>query len=89
MRQTSLAIWLWINLLIDALVLGMQDGTIRKDLAPVETAIFLSAAAEAALDMTPDYQILLIRRKIKKESYLQHSIDLMLQGIANKKILND
>ena len=78
-----------INLLIDALVLGMQDGTIRKDLEPVETAIFLSAAAEAALDMTPDYQILLIQRKIKKESYLQHSIDLMLQGIANKKTLNN
>ena len=77
-----------INLLIEALILGIQDGTVRDDLEPVQTAIFLAAAAEAALDMTPDYQVLFIQRKIRKETYLQHSIDLMLHGIASKKLFD-
>lgn len=71
-----------LSFLIDALNLGIEDGTIREDVAPLQTAIFLVAACEAAVKMTPEYQNLLIQTGLGKDEYLKHSLDLMLRGIV-------
>jgi TetR/AcrR family transcriptional regulator len=74
-----------LTLLVDAIKLGTEDATIKKEVDPLPTAIFLVVAIEAAVNMTPDYQNLLTHRGISKRAYLENSIDLMIQGIAAKK----
>jgi TetR/AcrR family transcriptional regulator len=74
----------WLSFLIDALNLGIEDGTIREDVAPLQTAIFLVVACEAEVKMIPEYQSLLIQTGLGKDEYLKHSLDLMLRGIAAK-----
>ena len=72
--------------LVDAIKLGVEDGTIRKDIEPLQTAIFLVAASEAAINMTPEYQNLLKREYVNKDDYLGHSIELMAKGIASEPL---
>ncbi|MGD0451232.1 MAG: TetR/AcrR family transcriptional regulator [Candidatus Bathyarchaeia archaeon] len=73
-----------LTLLVDAIQLGSEDETIRADLPPLQTAIFLVVAAEAAVNIGPYNQNLLKQIGLSKEEYLQHSIDLMLRGITAK-----
>lgn len=73
-----------LTLLVDAIQLGGEDGTIKPDLPPLQTAIFLVVAAEAAANIGPEYQNLLLQIGLTKEEYLQHSMDLMLRGIASR-----
>lgn len=75
-----------LNLLVDAITLGIKDGTARDDLDPLQTAIFLVVTAEASINLTPVYENLVTRKHIGREEYLRHSIDLMLQGIASNKL---
>ncbi len=74
-----------LNLLVDAIQLGSEDGTIKSDLPPLQTAIFMAVAAEATVNIGPEYQNLLKQMGLSKEEYFQHSISLMLQGIAENK----
>ena len=71
-----------IMLLIDAIKLGQKDGTMRKDLDPAQTAIFLSMACEGAVQMTPEWEMLLQMNKVSIDRYYDHSIDVLLHGIA-------
>jgi TetR/AcrR family transcriptional regulator len=74
-----------LNFFVDAINLGIEDGTIREDVGPLQTAIFLMLAFEAAVNITPEYQNLLTQTGLSKDEYLKHSIDLMLRGIAAEK----
>ena len=71
-----------ITLLIDAIELGREDGTMRKDIDPVETAIFLSMACEGAVRMTPEWEMLLKMKNRAVDHYYKHSADVLLHGIA-------
>ena len=74
-----------LTFLVDAIQLGSEDETIREDLPPLQTAIFLVVAAEAAVNIGPEYKNLLAQMGLGKEEYLQHAINLMLRGIASGK----
>ena len=71
-----------ITLLKDSIQLGTKDGTLRKDLDPLQTAIFLSIACEGAFQITPDYRYLMKQGNVTLDQYLQHSIEVMMHGIA-------
>ncbi len=74
-----------LTFLSDAIKLGVRDGTVRADLEPLQTAIFLVVSSEAITNLSYEYQQnLLANRNISKNQFLKHSINLMLQGIANK-----
>lgn len=74
-----------LDMLTDAVSLGIKDGTIRKDLDPIQTVMFLGSAIEAIVHLSPVNQLLLETYGITAEGYLQHSIDVLLQGIAGEK----
>jgi len=76
-----------LDMLTDAVSLGIKDGTIRKDLDPIQTVIFLVSAIDAMVHLSPINQSLLETYDITAEGYLQHSIDVLLQGIARKKVI--
>lgn len=72
-----------LTFLVNAIKIGIEDNSIRENLEPLQTALFLVIASEAAVNMSSEYQQnLLTHRNIAKDEYLAHSIDLMLQGIS-------
>jgi TetR/AcrR family transcriptional regulator len=71
-----------LTFLVDAINLGIEDRTIREDVGPLQTAIFLVHACEDAVNMLPEYQNLLTQTGLSKDEFLKHSLDLMLRGIA-------
>jgi TetR/AcrR family transcriptional regulator len=73
-----------LTLLLDAIQLGQEDGTIRKGLDPLETAIFLSMACEGAVQMTPEWEYLLEYKHVTIDHYYEHSTDVILHGIAGE-----
>ncbi|MFX0095889.1 MAG: TetR/AcrR family transcriptional regulator [Candidatus Hodarchaeota archaeon] len=73
------------DLLQNAVTLGIEDGTLRKDLDPLQTTIFLGVAIEAIVRVAPEYQMLLHQSDLTTEEYIQHSIKVLLQGIAGEK----
>ena len=46
----------------DSIKKGMEDGTIKNDIDPYETAIFLMNCTENALDLSPEMKRNLSRR---------------------------
>jgi hypothetical protein len=74
-----------LGILTDAVNLGIKDGTIRNDLDPIQTVMFLGSVIEGIVHLSPVNQLLLETYGITAEGYLQHSIDMLLQGIARKK----
>ncbi|MFX0063822.1 MAG: TetR/AcrR family transcriptional regulator [Candidatus Hermodarchaeota archaeon] len=74
-----------LNLLKNAVTLGIEDCSLRKDLDPLQTTIFLGMAIEAVVRVTPEYQGLLQQSGLTTEEYIQHSIDVLLRGIAGEK----
>jgi len=71
-----------ITLLTDAIKLGQKDGTIRRDVDPLEAAIFLSMACEGAFQMTPEWEMLLKMNDLPIDRYYSHAIDVLVHGIA-------
>ena len=75
-----------LNCLIDALKKGIEDKSVRTDIEPLQTALFLVVASESAVNLSSEYQQnLLTNRNISKAEFLQHSIDVILKGIAAEK----
>ena len=73
------------NILFEAVSLGIKDGSLRKDLDPIQTTILISSTIEATVDISFENQILLHQFKIPHEKYLQHSIGIILYGICGSK----
>ncbi len=74
-----------LDIIIEAINLGIKDGTLRKNLDPIQTVMFISSAIEDMVYLSPVNQLLLEMSGATAETYLNHSIDLLLQGIAVKK----
>jgi len=74
-----------LDILTDAISLGIEDGTIRKDLDPIQTVMFLGSAIEDIVLLSPVNQLLLETYGITAKGYLQHSTNMLLQGIAGEK----
>ncbi len=69
----------------DSVQLGIKDGSLRKDLEPLETTIFLSSAIETTVLVATYNQLLLNQAGLTLDVYQQHSLDVLLQGIAGKE----
>ncbi len=75
-----------LDIITDAINLGIKDGTLRKDLEPIQTVMFLGSAIEDIVYLSPVNKLLLEMSGTTLEGYLQHSIKMLLQGIAKNKI---
>ena len=63
---------------------GIDDGTIRKELHPIETAIFLMSSTENALNIGPNMKKRLEEQGISHEQYVGHCMKLMGYAITNE-----
>ncbi len=72
-----------IRIMCESIKKGMEDGTIKKDLDPYETAIFLMDCTESALNLGPETRRKLEQRGISSMDYIEHSMKLMGYAILN------
>lgn len=73
-----------ITIMCDAIKTGISDGTIRKDVKPLETAIFLASASERIVNVNPNFQTVLESRGISHQQYVRHSMNLLSNAIEKK-----
>jgi TetR/AcrR family transcriptional regulator len=74
-----------MNIIKSSIQLGVEDGTLRSDLEPLQTAIFLGISCESAFQISPDYEYLLKANNISFDQYFQNSVEVMMRGIAKPK----
>jgi AcrR family transcriptional regulator len=73
-----------MTLLRDSITLGVKDGTLRQNLEPLQTVVFIITACEAVLQRTPELEYL-VRNNISLEQYLEYSVEVIMRGIAAKE----
>jgi AcrR family transcriptional regulator len=71
-----------LEIMIEVVNLGIEDGTLRKNLNLMQTVMFLGAAIENSVQISPVNRILMQMYGFTEEQYLHHSIDIILKGIA-------
>jgi len=69
-----------VQMMADGYRQGIKDGTIRKDLDPVPTAIFNRMAFSNAFTPTTEQKLLLKHNKIDFEHYLQVAFELIVRS---------
>jgi AcrR family transcriptional regulator len=73
-----------MTLLRDSITLGVKDGTLRQNLEPLQTVVFIITACEAVLQRTPELEYL-VRNNVSLEQYLEYSVEVIMRGIAAKE----
>lgn len=70
------------HIMCETIELGMEDGTIRKDMDPLVIAIFLMTATQNIVNLGPGFQADLESRGFNYRQYVEGSIMLLGQAIA-------
>jgi len=70
------------NLIKESVDAGIDDGTLRGDLDPMQAAMFLSAAIETTVLLAPYNELLLNQTGLKLEDYQQQAMEILLRGIV-------
>lgn len=73
------------SLLCNSIQKGIDDGTIRKDIDPVEVAVLLSAISKSLSNIPSDRKKILQDHGINHEKYFLDVSDLIQHMIANKE----
>lgn len=70
----------------DSIKMGIEDGSIKKDLDPIKTAVFVVNNCEKFVNPGPDMLGLLGIHDITPKQYMEYSFDLLISTISNKEI---
>lgn len=73
-----------IQVVCQGIAKGVADGTLRSDIDPLQTAVFLMNTTENALNLGPETRKSLEKQGISHEQYLSHCMKLMGYAITNK-----
>lgn len=73
------------SILCNSIQKGIDDGTIREDLDPVEVAVLLSSISKSLSNIPLDREEMLRNRGINQEKYFLDVSDLIQHMIKNKK----
>jgi TetR/AcrR family transcriptional regulator len=66
--------------------IGIEDGSIKKELEPMKTAVFVVNNCEKSVNPGLDMRGLLEIQGITPDQYMEYSFNLLISTIANKKI---
>lgn len=73
------------SILCNSVKEGINDGTIREDLDPVEVAVLLSAISKSISNLPSDREESLLNRGINNEKFFMDINDLIQHMIMNKE----
>ncbi|MBU4536354.1 MAG: TetR/AcrR family transcriptional regulator [Euryarchaeota archaeon] len=67
----------------DVIQEGIQDGTMRKNLNPLEVAVFVAVTAERIVELSPETVNLLEKQGINHEKFIDDAMDLWRHMVMN------
>ncbi len=73
-----------LDLLAGSIAAGIEDGSIRRDVDPVKTAIFLIEASQAMITLPMGFDKALGNLGIEHDDLVRYSLGLMRRSIANR-----
>ncbi len=73
------------GIMCESIETGMKDGTIRKDMDPLEIAIFLMTATQNIVNLSQGFQADLAGRGFSYQQYVEHSMSLLGQAIEGRE----
>ncbi len=71
----------------DSIKMGIEDGSIKRDLEPVKTVVFVVNNCEKFVNPGLDMLGLLAIHNITPKQYMEYSFNLLISTISNKKDL--
>ena len=74
-----------MDIIYDSIEKGIEDGTMKKDLKPMETAVFVVNNCENFVNPGQDMLGLLEIHNITPNQYMEYSFNLLISTISNKK----
>jgi TetR/AcrR family transcriptional regulator len=72
------------NIMCSSIKTGIDDGTIKPDVDPVEVAVFLSSVSKSLSHIPPDHEKILKSRGINHEKYFMDIGEFIQNMIMNK-----
>jgi hypothetical protein len=67
----------------DAIQEGINDETMRKNLNPLEVAVFIAVTAERIVELSPETVNLLEKQGINHEKFIDDAMDLWKHMVMN------
>ena len=78
-----------LKILLDAVVLGIKDGSIKPDLDPIQTSIFLIQSTRAMILLPPGFETVLKKANAEKDATFKFTLQALrrfLENIQTKKL---
>ena len=74
------------RLLVEAILQGMKEGTIRKDVDPVEMSIYLNVMSMSALNIDTGFKLILEARGIHQDKFWEDLHRFLDPAITNRSL---
>ena len=75
-----------IELMCECIRIGQADGSVRKDLEPLKTALFLIFSSESIINHSVELKDAMEAQGISQDDFVYYSLDLMGSSISAKKL---
>ena len=78
-----------LKILLDAVVLGIKDGSIKPDLNPIQTSIFLIQSTRSMILLPPGFELILKRSNTEKDATFKFTLQALgrlLENIQTTKL---
>jgi len=72
-----------LKILLDAVVLGIKDGSIKPDLDPIQTSIFLIQSTRAMILLPPGFATVLKRANAEKDAIFKFTLQALGHLLEN------
>ena len=74
-----------IDIMCECIRIGQADGSVRKDIDPLKTALFLIFSSESIIRHTVEMKDAMEAQGISPDEFVTYSLDLMGSGVTGKK----
>lgn len=76
------------RLMVEAILQGMKDGTIRKDVDPVEMSIYINVMSMSALNIDMGFKLILEGRGIHQDKFWEDLQRFLDPAITNRSLID-
>ena len=74
-----------LEILLNAVVLGKEDGSIRPDIDPKQASIFLIQSTSAMIMLPPGFELFLSHSGIDKDATVRFTLQALNRSLENTK----
>lgn len=67
---------------------GIKDGTIRPDIDPVKTSLYITSSMQNMINLTPTIEMHMKDNDLSHEELIDYTVEMMIHSIQNKNNSN-